>query len=130
MSTTPNTQEQSHARGSDANGSTPAARQRDPRNERKRLAKKEGSLAARDWLRSATIADQIRFAGAAFTYGEVLDVYRDDTPALPNSLDVDYSWGFWKVVKSRVYHAVYAARRLRALGIETGDDDGKGEGQR
>ena len=90
-----------------------AAKARKPRafgtKERKGAAKKRGVQAAKEWCQSASFQEQIRIAGLDFEYGESLDASVFDGLKVPKSKDIDFSWGFYKQVKSRVYHAMYAA---------------------
>jgi len=74
------------------------------------MNKKDGSLAAKDWIRSAPIAELIAVAACDLEYGETLESLVAEGYQVPLSRDRDYSWGFYKKVKSHVYHAVYQWR--------------------
>lgn len=73
--------------------------------------KKSGQVAAKEWLRTATIEDKIGVAACDFEYGETLDDLVKDEYPVPRSQEPNFSWGFYKQIKSHVYHAVKMAGR-------------------
>jgi len=62
--------------------------------------------AAKDWYRTAAVRDRLAVAAYDFEYGDVLDDLADEGVAVPASSDVDFSWGFFKQVKGKVFHAL------------------------
>jgi hypothetical protein len=66
--------------------------------------KKDGINAAKEWVKTATIQEQIDVAGCEFEYGETLDELISGGKRVPHSDDKDFSWGFFQQVKSRVHH--------------------------
>jgi TIR domain len=80
---------------------------RDDRRRAKGEAKKAGQAAAKQWCRAASHQAQVTLAGWGFEYGMTLHDLIAGGARVPPSADEDYSWGFFKLVKSRVYHALH-----------------------
>ncbi len=75
------------------------------------LQKKTGQLAARYWLRSAQIADVVWLAGSDAEYGDdVVNALREVNVSMEGSSSRDFSWGFYKLVKSHVFQLVHKSR--------------------
>ena len=66
--------------------------------------KNQGMQAAKEWLKTAPVQVQIDVAGSKFNYGETLNGLIDEGLSVPCSNDRDFSWGFFKQVKSRLNH--------------------------
>ena len=72
---------------------------------------KRGQKEAMDWLQQATAAQKIAVAGSDFEYGETLADLIAEGCDVPRSTDVDFSWGFFKQVKSHVHHQLTIGRK-------------------
>lgn len=70
-----------------------------------REMKRAGREAANKWLAKAQANAVVQLGTARFEYGHTLNSLRDIT-GIPSSSDRDYSWGFFKQVKSRVFSYV------------------------
>jgi hypothetical protein len=95
---------------------------RDDRRRAKREAKKAGQAAAKQWCRAASQQAQVTLAGWDFKYGMTLDGLIGGGARVPPSADEDYSWGFFKQVKGRVYHALHkstSAAKQKAAAART-----------
>ena len=68
--------------------------------------KKRGRNAARDWLETADVAQQIRLAGQDFEFGDTLNDLIADGFGVPQSADPHFSLGFFRQVKSKIFAAV------------------------
>lgn len=94
------------------NATPPRSRPKVTKITKRGRAKREGSKAAKVWLTDADIGEKIRLAGFAFEYGvDTLDDLREEGFNIPSSADHIFSWGFYKQVKSHVYHTVHYAGR-------------------
>ena len=74
-------------------------------------AKFSGRQKANEWCETATTEQQVGVAGSDFEYGETLDDLIAEHFTVPRSDDPDFSWGFFKLVKSRVFHAMEKLKR-------------------
>lgn len=77
------------------------------RQQRFRENKKNGRIAASEWSNTTSIEQQVVLAGCDFEYGDTLDDLQSDGFDVPSSSDANFSWGFYKQVKSRVFNAMY-----------------------
>ncbi|QDV22904.1 hypothetical protein [Aureliella helgolandensis] len=78
---------------------------------RRRQSKKEGQAKAKLWLQTASHQECLKIANGGYDYGVTLSELRTTGLHIPHSQDRDYSWGFVKQVKSKVYHSLHKARR-------------------
>jgi TIR domain len=96
---------------------------RDGRRQAKREAKKAGQAAAKQWCSAASHEAQVTLTGCGFEYGMTLDNLIARGVRVPPSGDVDFSWGFFKLVKGRVYSALHkstsAAKQKAAASART-----------
>lgn len=69
-------------------------------------SKKRGAKAAREWRKRAKVDEQIALAASQFEYGNTLTDLIADEYDVPESEDVDFSWGFFKQIKGAVHHAI------------------------
>lgn len=76
-------------------------------------AKKAGAAAAREWSRSTRNQELLRVAGYPFQYGITLNDLRAQGLTVPPASDQDFSWGFYKQLKSCVHHALYRTNQER-----------------
>lgn len=76
--------------------------------------KRTGQFAAKRWCRSALPKAQIALAGWRFEYGMTLNDLVSEGADVPPSGNRDYSWGFFKQVKGRIYHAACRSRVMAA----------------
>ena len=80
---------------------------RDARTHARRAAKKAGQAAAKLWWAAASHEERVQLAGCGFEYGMTLDTLLAKGVRVPASEDIDFSWGFFKQAKSRVYTAIH-----------------------
>lgn len=81
-------------------------KRRDVRSENKA----RGRDAAKAWCKTASIKQQVELAAADLEYGETLNALRADEFDVPESSDWDYSWGFFKQVKWKIFRAIHRGR--------------------
>lgn len=78
------------------------------------LEKAAGQLAAKGWLKTASIEDVMRLAGAETEYGDdTIDALREVNIHREELASPDFSWGFYKQVKSYVFHVIRQSRSNR-----------------
>lgn len=78
------------------------------RDAKRGALKKQGGQAAKAWLLIAATGDMVRLAGYDFDYGlDTLDDLRAQGLNVPSSSDGVFSWGFYKQVKSHVFHKIH-----------------------
>lgn len=73
---------------------------------RRGTSKRRGAALAKEWIRIAPQRDKVRVAAAVVDYGFTLTELADGSTQLPVSSDKDFSWGFYKQVKSHVFHVL------------------------
>lgn len=91
----------------------------------RRDAKKMGQASAKEWSRTSPHGSQIALAGCGFRYGMTLEDLSASGLRVPQSRDVDFSWGFFKQIKGHVHHALYRqSTRETSAGVGDGDLEG------
>jgi hypothetical protein len=84
-------------------------------------SKKDGQYAAKAWIESASINQQIALAGCDFRYRDTLSELAEDGYEVPTSNDADFSWGFFKTVKGKVHTALHSALNRRKKNVSSGN---------